>query len=175
MKSETDLNIDLPRPCQWGAANRPAPTRLTLRGEPLPELPGQAAPGATRLRLRIRSLVREGAWTPVTDSGAPDGGAGECTFDHTGGLPGFEVLDVDGLSVDLGIRLRARAGEALPGLLADQRPRGTSCSMASQPQGAGSVAAAGVSDDDGVIEQFVFLIHPFCYEVPLSPNEDDGR
>ena len=37
-----------------------------------------------RLRLSIPSLV--GDWlVPLTDSGGPDGGAGECTFDHTGG------------------------------------------------------------------------------------------
>ena len=37
-----------------------------------------------RLRLSIPSLV--GDWlVALTDSGGPDGGAGECTFDHTGG------------------------------------------------------------------------------------------
>jgi hypothetical protein len=46
------------------------------------------------VRLWIASLVVNGQWTPLTDSGAPDGGAGECTYDHTGGAD-FSTISAD--------------------------------------------------------------------------------
>ena len=54
----------------------------------------QATRDCALLRLWIPSLVVNSQWTPLTESGAPDGGAGECTYDHTGGAD-FTVVSAD--------------------------------------------------------------------------------
>lgn len=68
-----------------------APVGVVLQAE----LMGGASEAAgCVLRLWIPSLVVDGKWTPLTESGGPDGGAGECTYDHTGGAD-FYVISAD--------------------------------------------------------------------------------
>jgi hypothetical protein len=91
--AQPDLSCSARRePCEgavWTVA--PSGDSAQVRSTAVPSLGLRAelVGAGPVLRLRIPSLVVDGQWTPVTESGAPDGGAGECTYDHTGGADFF--------------------------------------------------------------------------------------
>eukprot|EP01043_Picozoa_sp_COSAG02_P007837 COSAG02_NODE_241_length_27638_cov_13.101020_12_plen_571_part_00 len=107
----------------------------------------QAAAGCV-LRLWIPSLVVNGQWTPLTEAGEPDGGPGECTYDHTGGA------DFSAISAD---RIRP-AGEVAPSYAsALTRPEEWlvfSARGEPAPDGSNNASIAGLICTDGTGEYY---------------------